>query len=251
MRTAPDTRAAAVAAGSPTVSVVIPALNEAENLRWLLPQLINVHEVIVVDGQSTDGTADVLRELRPDAVFVSQRAAGKGAALRAGFDAARGDVIVMLDADGSMDPLEIDAFVALIGRGFDIVKGSRYSCGGGSADLTFIRSLGNRWLVRLANMLYGSDWSDLCYGYIALRRGAVEALQLDADGFEIETQICIRAAALGLAVAEVPSYELARRNGLSHLRAGRDGVRVLRTLLRPGLRRIEARRPPEAVPDVA
>src|SRR5690348_16316453 len=123
----------------PRISVVIPAFNEAENLRWLLPQLANVHEVIVVDGESTDGTSDVVRELCPEATLIQQRPRGKGAALRAGFAAAVGDVIVMIDADGSMDPLEIDSFVALIARGFDVVKGSRHSCGGGSEDLTFIR----------------------------------------------------------------------------------------------------------------
>ncbi len=127
-----------------SVSVVIPAYNEAENLRWLLPQLATVDEVIVVDGESTDGTGDVVRELCPHATLIRQRPRGKGAALRAGFAAATGDVIVMIDADGSMDPLEIESFVTLIARGFDIVKGSRHSCGGGSEDLTFIRGIGNR-----------------------------------------------------------------------------------------------------------
>jgi len=117
------------------ISVVIPAVNEADNLRWLLPQLATVDEVIVVDGESTDGTEGVLRELCPHATLVRQPPRGKGAALRAGFAAATGEVVVMLDADGSMDPLEIDSFVALIARGYDVVKGSRHSCGGGSADL--------------------------------------------------------------------------------------------------------------------
>jgi glycosyltransferase involved in cell wall biosynthesis len=251
MRTSADVRARTPDTARSAVSVVIPALNEAENLRWLLPQLRNVDEIIVVDGESVDGTPDVVRQLRPDAVFVSQQAAGKGAALRAGFDAARGDVIVMLDADGSMDPLEIDAFVALIERGFDIVKGSRYSCGGGSEDLTVLRRLGNSCLVRLANALYGSDWSDLCYGYIAFRRAVLDMLRLDADGFEIETQICVRAAALRLNVAEVPSFELARRNGLSHLRAGPDGLRVLRALLRTRFERVPQGRLEEAGAGVA
>src|SRR5205814_7754666 len=113
-----------------------------------------------------------------------------GAARRGGCDAAAGDVIVMIDAGGSLGPLEIDSFVALIARGFDVVKGSRHSCGGGSEYLTFIRRLGNRVFVRLANLLYGSSWSDLCYGYIALRRSAVDRLRLHSDGFEIETEIC-------------------------------------------------------------
>jgi glycosyltransferase involved in cell wall biosynthesis len=216
--------------------VVIPAFNEADNLRWLLPQLADVDEVIVVDGESPDGTSDVVRELCPDATLIRQRPHGKGAALRAGFAAATGDVVVMIDADGSMDPLEIDSFVALIARGFDVVKGSRHSCGGGSADLTFIRRLGNRLFVRLANLLYRSSWSDLCYGYIAMRRSALDRLRLHTDGFEIEAEICVHAVTADLAVAEVPSFELNRRSGVSKLHPFRDGWRVLKVLLRNRLR---------------
>jgi glycosyltransferase involved in cell wall biosynthesis len=219
------------------ISVVIPAFNEAENLRWLLPQLASVHEVIVVDGESADGTSEVVRELCPEATLIQQHPRGKGAALRAGFAAAVGDVIVMIDADGSMDPLEIDSFVALIARGFDVVKGSRHSCGGGSEDLTFIRRLGNRVFVRLANLLYGSSWSDLCYGYIAIRRSAVDRLRLHSDGFEIETEICVHAVTANLAVAEVPSHELNRRSGVSKLHPLRDGWRVLKVLFRNRWRR--------------
>lgn len=218
------------------VSVVIPAFNEADNLRWLLPQLAAVDEVIVVDGESADGTDEVVRKLCPHATLVRQRPRGKGAALRAGFGLATGDIIVMLDADGSMDPLEIDTFVALITRGFDIVKGSRNSCGGGSQDLTFIRRLGNGLFVWLANMLYRTGWSDLCYGYIALRRSALDRLRLQADGFEIEAEICVHAVTANLAVAEVPSYELNRRSGVSNLHPLRDGWRVLKVLLRHRLR---------------
>lgn len=222
--------------GRARISVVIPAYNEADNLRWLLPQLANAYEVIVVDGESTDGTGDVVRELCPRATLIHQRPQGKGAALRAGFAAAMGDVVVMIDADGSMDPLEMDTFVALIARGFDVVKGSRHSCGGGSEDLTFIRRLGNRLFVLLANLLYGSSWSDLCYGYIAMRRSAIDRLRLHSDGFEIETEICVHAVTADLAVAEVPSYELNRRSGVSKLHPLRDGWRVLKVLLRNRLR---------------
>jgi hypothetical protein len=116
------------------------------------------------------------------------------------------------------------------------VKGSRHSCGGGSADLTFIREVGNRVFVQLANALYRTGWSDLCYGYIALRRSALDRLRLHSDGFEIETEICVHAVTGDLAVAEVPSYELSRRSGVSHLHPVRDGWRVLKVLLRNRLR---------------
>jgi glycosyltransferase involved in cell wall biosynthesis len=219
------------------ISVVIPAFSEADNLRWLLPQLASSYEVVIVDGDSTDDTANVVRELCPQATLIRQRPRGKGAALRAGFAAATGDIVVMIDADGSMDPLEIHTFAALIARGFDVVKGSRYSCGGGSEDLTFIRRMGNRVFVRIANVMYGTGWSDLCYGYIAMRRSALDRLRLHSDGFEIETEICVHAVTANLSVAEVPSFELNRRNGVSHLHPFRDGWRVLRVLLRNRLRR--------------
>lgn len=216
----------------PTVTAVVPTLNEAENLRWLMPRLAAVDEVVVVDGESVDGTAETALLLRPDTVIISQPAMGKGAALRAGFTAATSDVIISIDADGSMDPKEIDAFVALICCGFDVVKGSRYCCGGGSDDLTVIRRAGNLWLTRLANMLYRTQWTDLCYGYIALRRSVVDRLELVTDGFEIETELCVNAITAGLRVAEVPSHELNRRSGESKLSARRDGLRVLRTMMR-------------------
>jgi glycosyltransferase involved in cell wall biosynthesis len=188
--------------------------------------------VIVVDGNSDDGTADVVREICPTAVLIQQPPLGKGAALRVGFAAASSDVVVMLDADGSMDPAEIGSYVVLIERGFDIVKGSRFCCGGGSHDITFVRAIGNRILLGMANILFRTKWTELCYGYIALRRSSIGQLKLHADGFEIETQICVRAAVAGLAIAEIPSQELARRVGASHLRAFRDGWRALRTMLR-------------------
>lgn len=216
----------------PTVTAVVPTLNEAENLRWLLPRLSGVDEVVVVDGASTDGTLDVVRRLRPDAVVIEQPPAGKGAAMRAGFHAATSDVIISIDADGSMDPKEIDAFVALICCGFDVVKGSRYCVGGASDDLTRVRRAGNLWLTRLANVLYRARWTDLCYGYIALRRSVVGRLALRADGFEIETELCVNAITAGLRIAEVPSHEYDRRSGRSKLHARRDGLRVLRTMLR-------------------
>lgn len=216
----------------PTVSAVIPTLNEADNLRWLLPRLTGVDEVIIVDGQSTDGSADVARLLRPDAVIISEPPNGKGTAMRTGMAAASCDVIIMLDADGSMDPAEFDSFIALICRGFDFVKGSRYACGGGSDDLTGLRSVGNKWLTKLANLLYRTRWSDLCYGFVALRRSVVHQLRLTSTGFEIETEMCVNAVRAGLRMAEVVSYESDRRFGASNLNTFRDGWRVLKTMVR-------------------
>ncbi len=227
-----------------SISVVIPAKNEARNIAWVLEHIPNfVDEIIVVDGLSTDGTLEVAKMVVPDVVVVHESRPGKGTALRAGFDAARGDYIVMLDADGSMDPGEIGTFVAALDAGYEFVKGSRFLPGGGTTDITWLRQFGNARLLDLANVLYGTDFSELCYGYCAFRRRALAALTLDAEGFEIETQIVVRAVQRGLRIAEVPSVESPRRFGESNLHAFRDGVRVLRTMLRERLGPVERRLP--------
>jgi glycosyltransferase involved in cell wall biosynthesis len=227
------------AAKLPLVSVIIPALNEALNLPHVFAALpADLHEVIVVDGSSTDGTLDVARELRPDVKAVHQRRRGKGDALRCGFEAATGDILVMLDADGSADPAEIPTFVAALLDGADFAKGSRFREGGGSDDITRLRQAGNRVLNGIVNILFGTRYSDLCYGYNAFWRHCLPAMNVDCTGFEVETLINIRIARAGLAVREVPSFEGRRLHGQSNLRTFRDGARVLRTILRERLHRL-------------
>jgi glycosyltransferase involved in cell wall biosynthesis len=215
----------------PPVSVVIPTLNEAENLPHVFACLPpGLHEVIVVDGNSTDGTVDVARSLRPDVKVVMQSGRGKGNALAAGFAACTGAVIVTLDADGSADAAEIPRFVAALCNGADFVKGSRFAQGGGSSDITLIRRCGNRALNLLVNALYRTSYTDLCYGYNAFWARCLPYLHVDCDGFEVETLINVRIAKAGLVVHEVPSYERDRIYGTSNLRSLRDGTRVLRTI---------------------
>jgi hypothetical protein len=215
------------------VSVVVPAMNEEHNIGWVLERIPDfVDEVILVDGNSSDNTVAVSRALRPDIRVVTQDRPGKGAALRAGFAAARGEVIVMIDADRSMDPSEMDRFVEPIRAGHDLVKGSRFITGGGTDDMERVRRFGNGVLNGLVNVLYRVDFTDLCYGYVAFRRQRLDDLALTADGFEIETEIVCRALKAGFNVAEVPSFEAPREYGESNLRTWRDGQRVLRTLVR-------------------
>ena len=156
---------------------------------------------------------------------------GKGNALACGFAAARGDIIVMLDADGSTDPQEIPAYVDALFDGADFAKGSRFMEGGGSVDITPLRMQGNRFLNGTVNALFGTDYSDLCYGYNAFWSDVRPTINVDCAGFEVETLINVRAAKAGLNVAEVPSVEHERIHGVSKLRPFRDGFRVLRTIL--------------------
>jgi glycosyltransferase involved in cell wall biosynthesis len=216
-----------------TVSVVVPARNEERNIGWVLERMPRcVDEVLLVDGFSRDRTIEVARHVRPDVVVVRQRGCGKGAAMRTGFEDASGDFVVVLDADGSMEPAEIEDYVTALEAGYDFVKGSRFLPGGGSLDLTRIRSLGNQTLVHSVNLLWGVPFTDLCYGYLGFRRDRLSALALTSTGFEIETEICIHAIQAGLRIAEVPSVELARHFGVSNLHPVADGWRILRTLFK-------------------
>jgi glycosyltransferase involved in cell wall biosynthesis len=233
------------------VSVVIPTLNEAANLPHVFAELpAGLHEVIVVDGFSTDGTPAVARALLPGVRIVHQREPGKGDAMRCGFAAATGEIVVMLDADGSADPREIPAFVQALLDGADFAKGTRFRAGGGSADITRLRRAGNRLLGMVVNVLFGTSYSDLCYGYNAFWRRCLPAIEVDCAGFEVETLINIRVARAGLNVREVPSFERARIHGQSNLNTFRDGSRVLRTIVRERLRgrRVQAR--PAPAPEV-
>jgi glycosyltransferase involved in cell wall biosynthesis len=224
---------------APRVSVVIPTLNEALNIPHVLADLpACVHEVVIVDGQSTDGTPEVALKVRPDAKIVHQHGQGKGDAMRCGFEASTGDILVMMDADGSADPEEIPAFVEALLHGADFAKGTRFRSGGGSSDITPLRRAGNRVLSGTVNLLFGTAYSDLCYGYNAFWRHCLPAMCVDCTGFEVETLINIRIARAGLLVAEVPSFERDRMHGQSNLRTFRDGARVLRTILRERVRRM-------------
>ncbi|MDQ4115367.1 MAG: glycosyltransferase family 2 protein, partial [Actinomycetota bacterium] len=232
----------------PRVSVIVPTRNEARNLEVVLPAVAAVrpavHEVLVVDGNSVDGTVETAARVLPDVRIVMQTRKGKGNAMACGFAAATGDVLVMFDADGSADPQEIPRFVQALVDGADFAKGSRFVRGGGSDDITALRRTGNYGLNSVANRLFGTRYTDLCYGYNAFWADILPLLELPGvdeppnqdgtmlwgDGFEIETVLNCRVAVAGLSISEVPSMERERMFGQTNLRTFADGTRVLRTL---------------------
>jgi glycosyltransferase involved in cell wall biosynthesis len=234
----------------PKVSLIIPAKNEALNLPWVLERIPEmVSEVILVDGNSTDDTVEVVKTLRPDAIILQQLANGKGSALVTGLLAATGDIIVMIDADGSMDPIEIHGLVGSLLSGADVVKSSRYVAGGGSDDISHLRNFGNQGLRIVSKILFGHDWSELAYGYAAFWKDVIPSLHLEpivnegnpeskkeyGRGFEIETLLFTRAHKIGLKVSEVFSFEYPRIHGVSNLSTFKDGWRVLTCMFRERL----------------
>jgi glycosyltransferase involved in cell wall biosynthesis len=224
-----------------SVSLVIPAKNELASLPTVLDSIPPyVDEVIIVDGHSSDGTLEYAKSHPRVDKVVRQRSKGKGAALSTGFAHATMDLVAIIDADGSMDLRELEVFLKVIPR-FGIVKGSRYLEGGGSSDLTWFRSFGNKALTEIANRFFQQEWTDMAYGFAVFDRDLLQGLALtnyDAlgsifshkaygQGFEIETLMFCRAARRGINLMEVPSFEKDRIAGASNLRAIRDGVRVL------------------------
>jgi glycosyltransferase involved in cell wall biosynthesis len=230
----------------PSVSVIVPALNEARNIPHVFERIPkDIHEVILVDGFSVDETVAVAREHRPDVRVIRQTRMGKGNAVACGVAAASGEIVALVDADGSADPAEIPRFVEALLAGADFAKGSRFLDGGGSSDITRLRTFGNYLLTSLFNLSYGRHYTDLCYGFNVFWRRHAPVIGLDStsppptagdgrlwgDGFEVETLIHVRVAKAGLVVNEVPSFEHSRIHGVSNLNAFRDGRRVMRTIL--------------------
>lgn len=217
----------------PRISVIIPARNEAQNLGHVLPHIPSiVSEVVLVDGHSSDDTIAVAQQLLPSIRIIKQVGKGKGDALRVGFAACTGDIIIMLDADGSANPKEIPCFVAALIAGKDFAKGSRFIKGGGSHDITLLRRLGNFCLNKLVNILFLAGFSDLCYGYNAFWKHCLDHIKVDCDGFEVETLINLRMHKANLKIIEIASFEYSRIHGESNLNTFKDGWRVLKTIIK-------------------
>ena len=219
---------------SERVSIVIPTLNEERNvgkvIRGVERQLNGYdYEIIVVDGHSTDRTVDVARRLGARIVYDDR---GKGSAIMKGFGAAKGDIIISMDADLSNEPKELKLLIDAIEIGYDLCTGSRFLTGGGSDDIPPLRVLGNKFFVLMVNVLFGAHYTDMCYGYRSFRKGALERLGLKEEGFGIETEINIKAVKRGLRVIEIPSTEKKRASGEGKLTTFGDGYVILKTILK-------------------
>src|SRR5437899_1841203 len=216
------------------LTLILPALNEAQNLDRVLPELKKAlaalgptHEIIVVDGGSSDGTQDVVR--KHEVRLVTQKLPGFGGAYRAGFEQARGEFLLTLDADGSHDPAFLSDLWKARGEG-DVVIASRY-VPGGAAEMPAWRRL----LSRVLNVTFGRGLSlpvhDLSSGFRLYRRAVLKDLKLNGTDFNVLEEILIRALAAGYRVHEVPFKYRARVAGHSHARLVKFALSYLRTFL--------------------
>lgn len=222
----------------PRVSVIVPTLNEAANLPHVLPRIPHsVKEILVVDGHSSDDTATIALKYHPKVRVIYQKGKGKGDALRCGFGEARGDLIVTLDADGSMRPEEMLRFLEALANGYDFAKGTRFKGDGGSSDMEGHRVFGNRVFAMLTNLLYRSRYTDVTYGYNAFWKRCLDRVELRSAGFDIETETAIRFKKAKLKIIEIPSYEDARLNGKANLHSFRDGWHILKEILKELVKR--------------
>ncbi|MFB6207722.1 MAG: glycosyltransferase family 2 protein [Candidatus Nanohaloarchaea archaeon] len=221
------------------VSIVIPTLNEGENIATTLGNVRDKmgersedYEIVVVDGYSEDDTAEIAGR---EGARVIEVEGGKGVALREGIAAADGDIIVTMDADLSHKASELGLLIEGIKSGYDVCIGSRFIQGGGTNDMPVHRYMGNRVFVAMVNLLWGTSYSDLCYGYRSFRKEPFQEIALNARGFDIEAELSIKAAKNGLRILEVPSFEKQRQNGDAKLRTFVDGWNIFRTIVHEAL----------------
>ena len=225
-------------------TILIPALNEAECLARVLP-LVPEHllpGVLVVDGGSTDGTPDVVRRL--GCRVIPQEGRGLGRAIVTGLRATTGDVVVVIDADGSHDVRDIPRLLAKLAEGYDLVLASRYMDGPEDAgmfsprrrstsdDDTPIRELGNRSFTGLCRLLHRVPVHDVLNGFKAFRRAILDTFEIETEGQEYDVEMLIKAQKRGFRIGEVPIVESRRIAGESKLSVPIHGALILWVILR-------------------
>lgn len=215
----------------PRVSIVICALNEEGNLPKILPKIPDwVDEVILVDGRSIDNTVAVAKSIFPAIRILYQPGKGKDDAMKHGFRNATGDIIVTIDADGSTDPEQIPEFMHPLLNGYDFAKGSRFLKV--NPNMPLHRKLGNKMLVALTNLLYGTEYTDVCCGYNAFRRKCLNKIALSGDSFDYEPVLHIKIERAGLRVAEVHCSDRGRISGNSKLPMLSQGLKAAIAILK-------------------
>lgn len=215
------------------VTLFIPTRNEVEGMRSIMPRIRRewVDEILVVDGNSTDGTVEYCRE--HGYKIVPQTGKGLAGAYWTCFDQATGDVIVAFSPDHNSVPELIPSMIQHIRDGADLVIASRYAEGAKSEDDDFVTAFGNWMFTRLVRLLYGGNVTDVLVMYRAFRKELVTTLALTrTDEPYFEQELVIRCLKHGLKIAEIPGDEPKRVGGVRKMRVWHNGSMVLYGILK-------------------
>jgi glycosyltransferase involved in cell wall biosynthesis len=225
----------AVAVETPRISLIIPARNEADCLPDVLRELPfdMIHEVIVVDGYSTDGTVDVVNALAlPKVKVIAQMGRGFGMAILTGIRRSEGDLITIFDADGSFNPAALPLLLQRINDGYDMVYCSRYMPDSGSDDDTFIRLVGNTIFTFLLRLMFRVQLSDALFYFCMGKKEVYEYIDPRSADFSLCIEVPVKVHRMGFRYTEVPMRERPRAAGESKVNAIWDGIRILKTMIK-------------------
>ena len=226
------------------ISIVIPAYNEEKSVGNVIEETIQVmdslgcpYEIIVVDDGSTDGTYQAASKYKATVISYPINR-GKGYAVRRGFERATGDIIVMIDSDGTHTPKEIPELVEPLFNGTDIVAGSRF-LGSIGESTTMIHRVGNFFINTAIASLTGQRITDSQTGFRAIKREVIDRMHLNSTGFEIESEITIKSLKNGFRFKEKPITCQKRYYNVSRVKILRDGQRIFRTIIQSSMAKIE------------
>lgn len=214
------------------VSLIIPAKNEVKSIGQTIKEVPEgfVDEIIVADGHSTDGTPDLVKRLGYR--VIEQAGQGFGAAILSGIKQSTGDILIIMDADGSQNPADIPRLLEKIKEGYDIGWGSRFLPGGGSADNTLLRSFGNWFFTLLTKTLRGVSVHDILYLFAAFKREIFDKIKLESPGFELCIELPLRAHKAGFKFGEVACFERKRFADKTKVNDLMDGWKILLAILK-------------------
>ena len=219
------------------ISILIPVYNEKNTLLEILKQVEAVDfglekEIILIDDYSTDGTKDLYKDL-PYKILYHQRNMGKGAALRTGFNAATGDIIIIQDADLEYNPADYKPLVELIkSGGADVVYGSRLADTRNSGKFLFLSYLANVTLSFITRILYGTYLTDMETCYKAFRADFIKGITIDSNRFDFEPEITAKILKMNARFVEMPISYNARQESEGKKITWKDGVQAIFTLLK-------------------